>query len=358
MQSNTTQFPTAQTLRHYELPCPALFNQFRTGEFFTPKYDEIIAAASLWRQENKIAPRRKDVCPVALAVIDQQKTFCLDDGELSIAPASVSDTSNICRFIYRNLKVLSDIIVTLDTHYLFQIFHPLFWVDLAGAHPAGFTVILPVDVGKRFFVNPEMAYILFGDMKYLPWLQSYAIHYTEELARLGKPPLVVWPIHGRLGSPGHALVPSLQVAVDFHDIARWSRTQYRIKGDLPLSEYYSPFGTEISRAHDGVVVGEESDKAIEDLLKYEVLIIAGEAESHCVRAAIYDILKKIKAQDQSLARRVYILEDCTSPVPGFEKQGREAMEDFRKAGMNVVSSQVPMEDWPGIKKEIFAAGQV
>lgn len=345
---------TLQPISHsYMLPLPPFYDGNRVGEFFTPLYGELIDQSVQWRKQNNIAPRRLDKVPVALTIIDQQKTFCLTDGELSIAPASVKDTDNICQFVYKNMRVLSDIIVTLDSHYLYQIFHPPFWIDKDGKHPPGFTLILPGDVGKNWFVNPEMAFLLLGDMKFLPWLQSYVIHYTEELARLGKPPLVVWPIHARLGSPGHALVPSLQVAIDCHDIARYSRTQYRIKGDLPLSEYYSPFGTEVTRAHDGTVVGEESDRAIEDLLKYEVLIIAGEAESHCVRAAIYDILKKIKQQDAALAKRIYILSDCTSSVPGFEKQGEEAIEDFKRAGMHVVSSKDPMHEWPDINQKIF-----
>ncbi len=351
MQSYTLQ--PKPILRDYELPLPALYDQNKVSNFFTPNYDEIMAAAQEWRTRHKISPRRTDRHSVALTVIDQQKTFCLNDGELSIAPASVSDTVNLCNFIYKNMRVLSDLILTLDTHYLFQIFHPLFWIDGYGNHPPGFTVVLPGDIGKRIFVNPEMAYILLGDQKYLPWLQSYALHYTEELTRSGKPPLVVWPVHARLGSPGHALVPALQVAVDFHDVARWSRSQYRIKGDLPLSEYYSPFGTEVTRAHDGVIVGEESDKVVEDLLKYEVLVIAGEAESHCLRAAIYDILKKIQKQDPKLAERIYILGDCTSSVPGFEQQGKDAIEDFKKHGMHVVDSATPMQDWPNIPSEIF-----
>lgn len=341
------------TLARYELPLPPIFDPSKVGDFFTPNYDQLAKSAADWRRAHNVKPRRQDKLPVALTLIDQQKTFCLNDGELSIAPASVKDTVNICEFLYRNMRVISDVILTLDTHYLFQIFHPLFWLDVDGNHPPGFTVVLPGDIGKRVFVNPEMAFLLLGDVKYLPWLQSYALHYTEELARLGKPPLVIWPVHARLGSPGHALVPALQVAVDFHDIARWSRSQYRIKGDLPLSEYYSPFGTEVTRAHDGVVVGEESDKVVEDLLKYEVLVIAGEAESHCVRAAIYDILKKIKQQDPALAERIYILGNCTSSVPGFEQQGQDAIADFKKNGMHVVDSLTPMQDWPGIPKDIF-----
>jgi nicotinamidase-related amidase len=353
MYTTPIQPKNSSTLRHYELPVPSIYDANRVGDFFTPKYEDIMKEANDWRNQNKIAPRRTDRHSVALTIIDQQKTFCLNDGELSVAPASIDDTVRICEFLYRNMRVVSDLILTLDTHYLFQIFHPLFWIDHEGKHPPGFTVVLPGDIGKRIFVNPEMAYLILGDMKFLPWLQSYALHYAEELTRTGKPPLVIWPVHGRLGSPGHAIVPSLQVAADFHSVARWSRTQYRLKGDLPLSEYYSPFGTEVTKAHDGVVVGEESDKAIEDLLKYELLIIAGEAESHCVRAAIYDILRKIKQQDPALAKRIYILGDCTSSVPGFEQQGKEAIEEFQRAGMHLVSSTTPMEDWPDVNPEIF-----
>ena len=101
-----------KTLRNYELQCPPLFDRNRVGEFFTPKYDDIIHAATQWRIQHKIQPRRKDQFSVALTIIDQQKTFCLDDGELSIAPASIADSEYICEFLYRNMKVVSDLILT------------------------------------------------------------------------------------------------------------------------------------------------------------------------------------------------------------------------------------------------------
>lgn len=353
-----------QNLRSYELPLPSpnVYDPGRVGEFYTPDYNVIMAAATEFRKKHNVQPRRKDNTAnlVGLTVIDQQVTFCLTSGELTLAPASIGDTQRICEFMYRNNRIISDLIVTLDTHYLFHIFHPLFWLDANGDNVGGFTVILPDDVGKKYFVNPEMCGILFRDkpepMKGLSWLQNYAIEYTRKLMAEGKPPLVVWPVHGRLGHPGHALVPAFAAAVDFHDVLRYSATQYRIKGDLPLSEYYSPFGTEIVDVTIGgkkVNVGEVSDRAIGDLLKYKVLIIAGEARSHCVRAGILDILNKIKAQDPKLAQRVYILEDCTSNVPTFEKQGDDAIEEFKANGMNVVKSTTAMADWPNIPREIF-----
>jgi nicotinamidase-related amidase len=85
-----------------------------------------------------------------------------------------------------------------------------------------------------------------------------------------------------------------------------------------------------------------------------VLIVAGEARSHCVRAGLLDILAAIKEIDPSLAARVYILEDCTSNVPGFEKQGDEGLAMFAESGMHVVQSTTPMTEWPGMPQEVLA----
>lgn len=344
-----------RALQAYELKAPAIFRPRRVGTFYTPDYKAIMAAAAQWRTANGIKPRRLDLLTVALIIIDQQKTFCLKDGELSIAPASIKDTLNLCEFIYRNTRLLSELIFTLDTHHLFQIFHPLFWVDAAGNHPDGFTVILPGDVGNKWFVNPEMSYIIFGDMDHVEWLGKYARAYTQSLADNGKPPLVVWPVHGRLGSPGHAIVPELHTAADMHSIARWSRTRYMLKGQKPLAENYSPFGSEVVEIDiDGTmhVVGESSDAAIDELLAYDVLIFGGEAESHCVRAGLFDTLRRIRATRPEKVSSCYILENCMSPVPGFEEQGRTAIAEMRAAGMHIVNSYTPMSEWPGIAQSL------
>lgn len=346
-----------RVLLPYELKAPSIYQPRRVGSFFTPDYKKIMEAAARWRQENGIKPRRLDALTVALIIIDQQKTFALKDGELSIAPASVTDTLNLCEFTYRNARILSDLIFTLDTHTLFQIFHPLFWMDAAGNHPGGFTAILPDDVGSKWFVNPEMSFIVFGDMDHVEWLGKYAKAYTLALAASGKPPLVVWPVHGRLGSPGHAIVPALQVAADMHQIARWARTQYMLKGQEFLSESYSPFGSEVVEIEiDGVkhVVGKSSDEAIDTLLAYDIKIFAGEAESHCVRAGLYDTLARIGKKAPEAVGSCYILGNCTSPVPGFEEQGRACIADMKAAGMHVVDSYTPMQEWPGIPQALFA----
>ena len=83
------------------------------------------------------------------------------------------------------------------------------------------------------------------------------------------------------------------------------------------------------------------------------MVVAGQAKSHCVAWTVDDLLTEILARDPQLARKVYLLEDCTSPVvvPGvvdFTEQGDAAYARFADAGMHVVKSTVPMADWPNL----------
>ena len=59
-------------------------------------------------------------------------------------------------------------------------------------------------------------------------------------------------------------------------------------------------------------------------------------------------------QDPSLVEKVYLLEDCMSPIviPGvidFTDEANKAFEKFSKAGMHIVKSTDPIGTWPGIK---------
>ena len=111
------------------------------------------------------------------------------------------------------------------------------------------TAILHAEIGKKFFVNPEVCAIIFPHLKNplrkLQWLTEYALEYTRKLEADGKDPLVVWTIHGRYGHIGHVLVPSFAAALDFHSLVRYAKTRMHSKGQKMLSEAYSPFGHEV-----------------------------------------------------------------------------------------------------------------
>jgi nicotinamidase-related amidase len=82
---------------------------------------------------------------------------------------------------------------------------------------------------------------------------------------------------------------------------------------------------------------------IQQLQECDRLIIAGQAKSHCVAWTVSDLLDDIILVDPQLAKKVYLLEDCTSPVvvPGVVDHTDAAdasYEWFASAGMNIVKS--------------------
>jgi nicotinamidase-related amidase len=93
---------------------------------------------------------------------------------------------------------------------------------------------------------------------------------------------------------------------------------------------------------------------IETLQNMDALIVAGQAKSHCVAWTLADLLQDIRGVDAALARKIYLLEDCTSPVvvPGadFTHAADKAYAEFAEAGMHIVKSTDPIEVWEDFPK--------
>lgn len=333
------------------LPVPPHFNDESFETLYWPNYAELAELALEWRQQHDIPTIGRDKTKTALLGIDVMNTFCLQRGELYVMGAE-EDSKRLGRFIYTYLHRLHRLIMTLDTHTGFQIFHPLFWVDVNGNHPSGGTQIKPDDVrNKTWQVNPNVVFNLGSTFQgvSVAILNQYAQHYVDTLADGGQYPLTVWPFHSMLGGPGHALVGGIDEAVFFHMVARQSQPHHEIKGGHPLTEEYSALGAEVTTAPDGMAITEQENTAfIKMLLAYDRLIIAGQAASHCVAWTITHLVQNLT---QDLARKVYILRDCTSPViipnvRDYTDEAEAAFEMFTDANMNVVESTTPMDQWP------------
>jgi nicotinamidase-related amidase len=337
------------------LPLPPHFDPHRVADVWRVPYDTLASSAETWAREHRIPPAREDVPRILLIAVDMQNTFCIPGFELFVAGrdgmGAVGDIRRLCEFIYRNLGSITAIAPTMDTHEAFQIFHPVFWVDAEGQHPAPYTSISTDDVASgRWSVNPAVAASLNDD---LARLQRVALHYVTALARGGKYELTIWPYHAMLGGIGHALVSSLEEAVFFHGMARDTQPIFQVKGDNPLTENYSVLQPEVLEGPDGTLLAERNVTFMQELLRYDAVILAGEAKSHCVAWTIHDLLTHIRQESPQLVKKVYLLEDCSSPVviPGvvdYTEQADAAFADFAAAGMHVVRSTEPMSEWPGM----------
>ncbi len=156
-----------------------------------------------------------------------------------------------------------------------------------------------------------------------------------------------------LGGIGHALVSAVEEACFFHNIARHSQTNFEIKGGNPLTENYRVLRPEVLDGPDGRPIAQKNTRFIQKLLEFDAVIIAGQAKSHCVAWTIADLLSEIQAQDPALAKKVYLLEDCTSAVmvPGvvdFTDQADAAFQRFADAGMHLVRSTEAIAHWPDL----------
>jgi nicotinamidase-related amidase len=337
-----------------QLPIPPYFDAAKVGEVWRVPYQARAAEAKDWAKQHNIQPAAEDKTRVCLLLIDVQNTFCIPDFELFVGGKSgigaVEDNVRLCEFIYRHLGVISAIAPTMDTHTTMQIFHPIFWVNEAGEHPTpAATLITPEDIQQgKWKVNPAIANsIAGGDYSRL---NSHVLHYVKQLSDAGKYPLTIWPYHSMLGGIGHALVSAVEEALFFHCIARNSQTRYEIKGDNPLTENYSVLRPEVMEDVSGSPLAQKNTGLIQHLLEFDAVIIAGQAKSHCVAWTVADLLTEIQEKDATLAKKVYLLEDCTSPVvvPGivdYTEQAEEAFGRFAAAGMNLVKSTDAIETW-------------
>ena len=361
------------------------------GEIYQPRYAQVTDIARQWAVDNKIKPAATDKTKVGVLMIDVQVDFCVGPDPLADlandlskhVPANLQeafksrfgasgiprgslyvrgaeqDTSRLCNFIQSNADVITTLVATLDTHKTVQIFYESFLVAgteytdpitgvqySVGDHPKPYTSISLAQIKDGTWeLSPSAAHATTGDPSKHMALTQHLLHYCETLEKAGKYSLFIWPYHTMLGSPGHALVPALAEVCHLHDIARGSQTQHAIKGGNPLTENYSPFCPEVTSS-GGVQIAQRETRYLDLLLSHDYVVIAGQAKSHCVKWAIDDMLEYILKQDANLAKKVYLMEDATSPVvivPGqkgldFTQEADEAFDRFKAAGMHIIKS--------------------
>lgn len=344
-----------------ELPLPPFYDPANVvNDTRWIDYSQLQADAASWRRQHGLRAVATDQVKVGLLVIDAQNTFCHPQGELFVAGMSgrgaIDDSIRTVEFVYRNLGLLTGIHCTLDTHRIYAVFHPSFLEDEQGNHPAPFTQVTNAEVRAGKW-RPS-AYMVSALGISLMAAERHLLDYTAKLEAAGRYALTIWPYHGMLGDKGHNLVSGLAEAVNFHGLVRGAQPGFEVKGTNPLVENYSVLGPEVRSLFNGTPIPRNT-AFIDQLLRYDVLIITGQAMSHCVAWTIDDLLTEIMAYDPALARKVYILEDCTTPIVVKDAAGRAlydygpdaraTFDRFRSAGMHLVRSTDPIHTWPGIR---------
>jgi nicotinamidase-related amidase len=160
---------------------------------------------------------------------------------------------------------------------------------------------------------------------------EHALSYTKALEEKGRFVVCVWPEHCLIGTPGHAVVPSLNDALQEWVKVKMTPVEYVYKGMNCLTEMYSALAAEVPVADDPATGLNE--KLIDRLHAADRVIICGEAKSHCVNYTMRDLADNWRKDPSALV----LLNDCTSAVPGFEAAAEAFESDVRSLGCTVVN---------------------
>jgi nicotinamidase-related amidase len=260
---------------------------------------------------------------IHLLAIDPQRDFCEPPGNgggALFVPGAVEDMDRLSGMVEKYTEKIDDIHVTLDSHHLVHIAHPIWWRDTKGNHPNPFTIISVADVENGTWMASS------------PHYQRHSLEYVKALEKSTKQyPLCIWPPHCLIGSSGHTVVPRLFAALTKWEEQEFATVDYVTKGSNIKTEHYSPIKAEVSDPLDPST--QINTALIQTLQTADIILLAGEAGSHCLANAGRDIADAFG--DDSYIKKLVLLTDATSPVPGFESFQDNFVKDMTAKGMQL-----------------------
>ena len=273
---------------------------------------------------------------VRLLIIDPQNDFCdlPESWQITnplsgqrIAPAlpvtgAHADMQRLATLIRQAQSAITDIYVTLDSHHRVDIAHPPFWVKADGGEVTPFTTITAQQVRDGLY-RPRMASAL-----------ARVLTYLDALEAQGRYTLMIWPIHCEVGTWGHNVHADVQAACNAWEEARLSTVVQVYKGGNPWTEHYSAMQAEVPADDDPET--QLNQGLIDEFDSSDLLVIAGEASSHCVKATTEHIVDNLRSQNLG---KIVLLTDCMSPVGGFEQQAQDFLSAMQARGVRLAQSQ-------------------
>lgn len=265
---------------------------------------------------------------IHLVVIDPQNDFMdLPESTLPVTGAN-ADMDRLAEFIRKHGHRLEDIHVTMDSHQVVDIAHPAWWRDSQGKMVSPFTLIKADDIEAGIFTPRD------------PGQLKRSLDYTRALEKNGKYMLFIWPEHCRIGTWGHSVQKNLSDA-----LLEWQRSQYAMvdyvtKGTNPFTEHYGGLLAEVPDPTDPST--QLNTGLITTLQEADIILIAGEALSHCVKETVNQIADNIGPDHIA---KIKILRDATSPVgqnpggPDFPAIAEEWIREIQGRGVQITTTE-------------------
>ena len=260
---------------------------------------------------------------VELVIIDAQNDFCVPAGTYKdvptgalLVPGAHDDMRRVAAMVKRLTPILDDIHVTLDSHHLLDVAHPMFWKDRSGNPPAPFTIISVSDVESGVW-TPR-----------IPSFTTRMLKYVRSLEATKKYALCIWPPHCLIGTSGAAVVPELMESLSGWVSARSATVDFVTKGSNIFTEHYGAFASEVPDPEDPTT--QLNTSLIKTMEEADVLLWAGEAATHCVMTSMS---QAFNAFGPDSIKKSVLLTDGMSCIPGFEQNFQDFLKEYTSKGM-------------------------
>ncbi|MDS4030558.1 MAG: hypothetical protein RKO66_10850 [Candidatus Contendobacter sp.] len=254
-------------------------------------------------------------------IIDPQNDFSDAPGAALPVPGAGADAERLAGLLDRLGGRIAAIHVTLDTHQLVDISHPIFWRNERGQPPPPFTQIAVADVEQGVWRPFKLEH------------RSRALAYVRALRDNGRYTLTLWPPHCLIGSWGHGVMPAVAAALRCWEETRFARVDYVTKGHNPWTEHYSAVRADVPDPADPST--QLNTRLIQTLENADQVALSGQALSHCVANTVRDIADCLGRES---VRKLVLIEDTSSPVPGFEGLAERFLADLRQLGMRTAKA--------------------
>ena len=264
---------------------------------------------------------------VKLVIIDPQNDFCnpkdqhfAPKGSLYV-PGADEDMKRLGGMVRKLGNRINEISVTFDSHHDLDVAHPIFWRNSEGKHPDWYQVITEDDVvnGVWFPTLPGIH------------VRNRMVEYVRSLQANGRYELRIWPPHCIIGTPGQNIYQDLLVP-----LREWCTKYYRTitpvtKGSNLWTEHYSAVKAEVPDPEDPTT--QINTRFVQDFADDDIsdILLAGEALSHCVASTFRDLVEAFGNND--IIKKMVLLTDACSNVPGCESYGEQFVKDFVALGM-------------------------
>jgi nicotinamidase/pyrazinamidase len=257
---------------------------------------------------------------IELVVIDPQNDFCNPNGSLYVKGAE-EDMKRLAKMVHRLKNKLNDIHITLDSHRKVDISHPMWWKDSSGRHPNPFTMITAKDVEAGAWTTTQ------------PGAYKRSLSYLRALEATNRYPHVIWPYHCLIGDEGHNVFPEFSAAVHAWE-ERYALADFVTKGSNPWTEHFSAVKAEVPDPEDPAT--QVNTRFINTLENADVILVAGEALSHCLANTVRDIVSNFSKPQY--VEKIHLLTDASSNVGSFEQYGEAFVRDLTKQGMKTTTT--------------------